>query len=717
MNAAALELDRRSFLKIIALAGGGFALGLYSRDEDAIAESADAFAPNAFIRITTNGTVTLVAKNPEIGQGVKTSLPMILAEELEVDFKTVAVEQAPYDAELGRQVIAASRSIPDNYLLLRRAGATARMMLIAAAAETWGVPAGECQARLGNVIHAATGRSAGYGSLAAKAAKMPLPDASNVNLKAPKTFTIIGKRVAGVDNPAIVTGEPLFGIDGVLPGMLHAVYQKCPVFGGKVTGANLDKIKALPGVKYAFVIEGSDNPEGLRSGVAIVAEHTWAAISARRQLEVTWDEGTMADESWEGDVAKAAELAKQANGKILKTQGDVEAGLKKSANTVEAAYSHPFVSHATLEPQNCMARFKDGKLEIWVPTQTPEGARDAAASAGGVKKEDVIVHVARSGGGFGRRFYSDFVEEAVAIARKIGAPVKLTWTREDDLAHDLYRPAGFHFLRGGLDAAGKIRAWLNHYITFGDGNADHPNRWAVLPGDLFPDELAPDLKVEMSLIATGVPMGAWRSPGHSAAVFVYQSFIDELAHAAGKDPLQFRLDIAGKNAGNMRTLLELAAEKAGWGKKLPAGSGRGIAFHSRGAGSCAQVAEVTVRKDGTLKVNRITAVVNAGMIINPAGAENQVAGGIMDGLSTAWFQAITIDKGRVQESNFHDYPLLRMPDAPGVDIHFTGTEGAPSGLGEYPLPAVAPAVCNAIFAATGKRIRQLPISKTDLSWS
>jgi isoquinoline 1-oxidoreductase beta subunit len=740
MNAHTIQSrSRRDFIRKSMIAGGGLALGLYlDTAGEALAQTkrpagarSGEFRPNLYIRISSDGKVTLVSKQPEMGQGVKTSLPMVIAEELEVAWKDVVIVQGDLDSAYGRQVAGGSTSTPTNYEDFRRLGATARTMLVEAAALTWGVPAGECFAADNAVHHRPSKRKLGYGALAAKAATLPVPAESAVVLKNPDAYKLVGTRVGGVDNAAVVTGKPIFGSDLQLPGMLYAVYEKCPVFGGKVLKANLDAIKALPGVRDAFVIDGTSNINGLMPGVAIVADSTWAAFSARQRLRVTWDEGKTADQSWAGFAAKAGELSKKPAAKTLRKDGDAAAALAKAAKSVEAAYVYPFVSHATLEPQNCTAHFRNGALELWVPTQNPAGGQEAVAATLGIPKDKITVHITRSGGGFGRRLSSDFVLEAAAIARKLPAPVKLVWTREDDMRHDHYRAGGFHFLRGGVDTGGKVVAWHDHFVTFANG--DRLGSGAALNADEFPGRWVENCLLEQTAIDCGVPMGPWRAPGASVFAWVIQSFIDELAHAAGRDPLQFRLELLGNrqevpstaagglayNVSRMRNVLKAAAEKSDWGKKLPRGHGQGIAFQFSFRGYVAEVAEVTVSNSGKLKVDRVVAVCDIGaQIVNPSGAENQVQGAIVDGLGTLMFQELAIERGRVVQGNYSDYPMIRMPDAPSrIEVHFLKTPYPVTGLGEPPLPPLAPAVCNAIFAATGKRVRQLPLSRTDLSWS
>ncbi len=732
-----MPINRRSFLRVSALAGGGMMLGLYIEPE-VLAQQAPAQAtlvPTSFISFTAEGQLIIMAQDPETGQGVRTMLPMLIADELDADWKNVKIQQADFDDTKYRsQLAGGSTATPNHWNNLRRVGAAGRQMLIQAAAQTWGVPESECTTSLGRVVHAASNRSASYFELAHKAASLTPPALESVKTKDAKDYKIIGQTQPGWDTKAITMGKPIFGIDFTMPGMLYAVFEKCGVFGGKVKEANLGEIKKLPGVKHAFIVEGLakqsnvvQSEAGLEPGVAIVADSWWLAQSARKQLKVTWDEGIGGNQSSTEFAKRASEISKQAPARSMRNDGNAEEALKGAAKVVEASYSFPFISHAPLEPQGCSAHFKDGKLEVWTTSQIPGNGRRIAAQTLGIPQTAVTVHLVRGGGGFGRRLYNDYFVEAAWISKVIDAPVKLLWTREDDFAHDIYRPGGWEFLKAGVDASGKLVAWQNHFISYGEGNNFSPS--AGPQAAEFPARFVPNYSLGASVMPLCLRTGALRAPGSNAYAFVSQSFLDELAHAAGKDPVQFRYDLLDStplpaaqgdtfNASRMRGVLELVAEKSGWGKrKLPAGHGLGVAFYYSHRGYFAQVAEVRVT--GTkLKVTKVWVAGDIGRhIINPGAAENMVHGSVVDGLGELMGQEITLEKGRVQQSNFHQHPMVSLTEAPPeIEVHWKKSDVDPTGLGEPALPPILPAVGNAIFAATGKRYRSIPLSKSGVSW-
>ncbi|HYM17971.1 MAG TPA: molybdopterin cofactor-binding domain-containing protein [Micropepsaceae bacterium] len=726
-------LDRRGFIKLSGGAAGGlilaFNMGGFVRPAKAAADAAkgNVAVLNAYVRIAPSGEITLVNKAPEIGQGIKTSFPMILAEHLDADWNDVRVEQAPINPDVyGRQSAGGSRSTPTGWEPLRRAGSVARAMLVSAAAKDWGVPASECTTEASAVVHGPSKRRAKYADLAMKAAKLPVPDEKTVKIKEKKDWKLLGTRVMGVDVPKIVTGQPLYGIDQVQPGMLYATYTKAPATGGKPTNANLDEIKKMPGVKDAFFVDGNGKVNELMPGVAIVANSTWAAIKAKRALKVDWDESEASKDSWTGAQVKAKQLAGKAPEKVLKEKGDVDAAFKSGAKVLDAFYTYPYLSHAPMEPQNCTAHWKDGEIEIWAPTQAADRALDIMSGLLKIEKSKVVIHQTRAGGGFGRRLSNDYMCEVAAITKQVGVPVKLQWTREDDMAHDFYRPGGFHQVKGAVDQKGKLVAWHDHLITFtADGKA--PTASGDVEIEMFPTSTLTNARVSQSMIPGLTPTGPWRAPRSNAIAWVVQSFLHELSSAAGRDHVEFLIETMGeprwlepKNDGAMNTgravaVIKLAAEKAGWGKPLPKGRALGAAFFFSHSGHFAEVAEVSVDATRKVTVHKVTVAGDCGPIMNASGAETQVQGAVIDGLSTMLGLEVTFENGRNQQTNFNQYPILRMAHAPEVEAHFIEADYPPTGLGEPALPPLAPAVCNAIFTATGHRIRQLPLMREEFT--
>ena len=724
-------------MQVSVAAGGGMLIALHLDPAELLAQGppggpAVRYDALAFVKIAPDGIVTITSKNPEIGQGIKNMLPMIIADELDVDWSSVKVVQADVDqSKYGAQVAGGSTATPTNWDPMRQVGSAIRQMVLAAAADKWSVPVTELTTASGRVMHDASKRSAGYGELAEAAAAKPVPMLSMVPLKDPKDYKIIGKPMRGVDTAAITTGKPVFSIDFTVPGMLWAVYQKSPVFGAKVASSNLDQIKTMPGVKHAFVVEGTTNLQGLMPGVAIVADSWWQAESARKKLNVTWAEHPTSAQTSESYQAKADSMGKGAYATKLRTDGDVEkAFAAPGAKVVEGAYMYPFIPHAPLEPQNCVAHWQNGKLELWAPSQTPAAGLAICAQTLGIQQSDITMHLMKTGGGFGRRLTNDYVVESAWISKQINAPVKVLWTREDDMGHDMFRPAGFHYLKGAVDSSGKLTAWRNHFVTFGEGERYAPS--SNISGNQFPALFVENFDFGDSKIPLGVPTGALRAPGSHAFSFVFQSFIDELAHAAGKDPVQFRLDLLankvyqpperggdGFNAERMAAVVKMIAEKSGWGtKKLPQGTGMGIGFQYSHRGYFAEVAEVSVDSSKRIKVNKVWVGGDIGsQIINPMHAENLVQGGVIEGISHM-MQEITVKGGQVVQSNFHQVPILRLAQAPPViEVHWIKSNNSPTGLGEPSLPPILPAVANAIFAASGTRVRSLPLSKQGFRWA
>ena len=730
-------LGRRGFLRLSGVLGGGMLVASIAPlataetavDDDRVLVSSDEL--NAFIHVDRQGQITIYSSNPEMGQGIKTALPMIIAEELGARWEDVRVLQSPVDADrFGRQGAGGSTTIPRTFDEMRRLGASAREMFIAAGALVMEAPHAEFRTKDSEVVHT-SGRAMTFGELASLAAKQDVPDPDGLEFKDRDDYSIIGSSVSGVDNLVISTGGALFGIDTRVPDMLYAAYQKCPAIGGEVVEANLDEIKAMPGVVDAFVLKGNGNPQELLDGVAIVGRNTHVVFKAKRALKVTWDESRAADDSWTDLVAQAQKLSTRRGPDQVIASGDVEAQFAHADNTtLSGFYEYPFVAHLCMEPMTCTAHYvhgedgligSDDKLEMWVSTQGPARGYSIAKSMFDLDEDQVTLHQVRLGGSFGRRIYTEYMAEAIAIAKRVPAPVKLTWTREDDIRHDFFRTGGFQAVKGAVDKSGRLVAFEDHF--FGMERDGRPVSGAHFRATEFPLQHVQHAFASKTMFDIDIPCGPWRAPGSNTSAFVIQSFLDELAHAGGRDYLEFLLEILGPprwtDQGNIRALhtgraaavIKLAAAKAGWGKSLPEGRGMGLAFYFSHAGHIAEVAEVSVDAQKKITVHDVTVAVDVGTIINRSGAISQVQGSVIDGLSTMMGQKITFEAGRVQQSNFHDYPVLRISDAPRVHTHFIESDYGPTGLGEPALPPLAPAVGNAIFAATGARVRKMPLSE------
>jgi len=704
MKAVTQKINRRGFLTAGAASTGGLLLGFYLPERHKLAAQTAATDAklNAFVHIGSDDSVTLFLHKSEMGQGVVTSLSQLLGEELQCDWKKIRTEFAGVDMAYGPlQGTFGSMSIRTSWDPLRKAGASAREMLVQAAAQKWGVDASQCKAENNQVINTATNARLSYGSLADAAAKLPAP--AKVTLKDPKQFHLIGTSPKRLDTPAKVNGKAVFGIDAKLPGMLYAVVARCPVFGGKVSTFDATKAKAVPGVKQVVQIS---------RGVAVVADNTWSAMEGRRALQVQFDEGPNVNTS-SATIRKTFMDMAERPGAVARTQGDAAAALAGAAKKIEAVYEVPYLSHAPMEPMNCTADVRPDGCDVWTSTQIQTAAFGTAVKITGLPGAKVKIHTLYLGGGFGRRGGDDFVTEAVEISKAIGGPVKLTWSREDDMQHDLYRPASYTRFAGGLDAEGWPVAFTSRIACPPFGGMRNGVDFTGVQGVSDIQYAIPNIQVEYHAPEVGIPVTYWRSVGYSQNTFFTESFVDELAAAGGKDPFEFRRRLLAKSPRYL-AVLELAAEKAGWSKPLPAGRFRGIAVVNNIGSFNAQVAEVSVTK-GKLKVHRVVCAVDCGQVINPAIVEQQIQSGIVYGLSAALKGAITIDRGRVQQSNFHEYDVLRIDEMPVVEVHIVPSQNQPGGIGEASTPSVVPAVTNAIFAATGKSIRKLPIRPEDLA--
>jgi CO/xanthine dehydrogenase Mo-binding subunit len=702
-------LNRREFVAAGVAAGAGLVVGFYL--PHGAGATKQAFSPNAYVRITPDNKVTIVVARSEMGQGVRTALPMILAEELEADWKKIAIEQAGASTLYGDQGTGGSASVRTTWDPMRKAGAAAREMLISAAALTWGVPRSSCTAVEGNILHAATKRQLSYGELAEKASTLPIP--TDVPLKQSKDYKIVGQRLARVDTPSKVKGEAVFGIDFRTPGMKYALLSRCPTIGGKILNFDDKESRKISGVSYVGKISDS--------AVAVVADSVWAAMEGRRLLNVNWDDGPNKDLN----TAMVMAGLKQAAGKkgtSLHSAGDVS---KAAGRKVSAEYQLPFMAHAPMEPGNCTAHFQGASCELWAPTQVPQDCRDSVAQAVGLDPDSVKVNVTLMGGGFGRRLEHDYAVEAALVSKAAQVPVKVLWTREDDMRSSTYRPASLHQVSAVVDGAGWPVAFTHRIITPTiAGQKGQPVPGGVDPD--LPDEAAfvygvPNVSVETVIAETPVPLGWMRSVYALQAAFATESFIDELASAAGKDPLEYRLHILAQNkdqdisfftttwhTARMRGVLQMAADKAGWIKPLPAGRFRGIACFGCFSSYVAEVVEISMENSAP-RVHRVVAAVDCGQVVNPSILEQQIQGGVIFALSNALRAKITIEKGRVVQGNFDDYAPVRMVETPVVEVYAVSSTEAPTGIGEPSVPPLAPALCNAIFAATKKRIRALPI--------
>ena len=731
------KMSRREFLGTTGAAGAGLILGCsLTRPSQVV------YQPNAFLAIEPGGGVTIWTAKSEMGQGVKTALSMIVADELDANWEDVVVRQADYDPRFGDQTTGSSLSLRTSWEPLRRAGATAREMLISAAAAEWGVAPATCQTERGEVVHGPSGRGLAFGELTAAASELPVPE--DVPLKSPEAFNLIGTSVPRVDTPEKVDGSAVFGLDVKVPGMLYAVVAWCPVFGGDVESVDDAQARAVPGVRdvvrlprtavpYPFGNDmgGEGHENYTPAGVAVIAESTWAALTGRRALEVTWVEGPGADVSTESVRAEMESVA-TAPGEIQRDDGDVDEALASAARTLDAVYELPFQAHAQMEPVNCTADVSADACELWAPTQNPEAAAAAAAQVLGIPIERVQVHVTYLGGGFGRRLAQEYAAVAAMVSRAADAPVKVVWTREDDIQHDYYRQASHHRMRAGLDAQDRLIAWHQRFVTTSISTffmgPDVP--WAAadeVRAQDFPCFTVPNFRVEYSPTSPLVPRGWWRAVEQTFNAFVTESFIDEIAHAAGSDPVAFRLDLIGEprrepfsqgediDMGRLRNVIELVADRADWGGSVPEGRARGIAARFSFGTYVAHVAEVSIGSDGGLRVPRMWCVADCGTVVNPDTVEAQMESGIAFALTAALKGEITVQGGRVEQSNFHDYPMLRIGEMPLVDVHVVGSDEAPGGVGEPGVPSVGPAVANAVFSLTGRRIRKLPILPSDLT--
>jgi isoquinoline 1-oxidoreductase subunit beta len=727
-------VNRRSFLKLSvsigAAAGGGLLLGfslpaasqgdapkgksVIGGDGDEAPQSG-VFEPDAFVQIDSTGKVTLIIPKVEMGQGVYTSIPMLIAEELEVPLDTVVIAHAPpneklfTDPLLGGQLTGGSTSIRYAWEPMRRAGATARVLLISAAAQQWQVDPSTCHAERGEVVHAASSRRIGYGQLADAAAKLPAPQ--NVTLKDPKDFKLIGTTVKRLDSPEKIDGTAMFGLDVRLPDMVYAAIVNSPVFGGTLVSVDDTNAKKIPGVRQVIKLD---------NGVAVIGDHTWAAKRGAAALDITWNEGRSASYSTAKVVQELANASKQ-NGAVARKDGDVTKGFADAKTRVDAVYQQPFLAHATMEPVNCTVSVRADGCDIWVGTQVPTRAVDAGVRITGLPADKITVHNHLLGGGFGRRLETDFIAQALKVGKQLNTPVKVVWTREEDVQHDMYRPYYYDTISAGLDANGKPIAWQHRIVgssilarfappAFKNGlDPDAVEVASDLPYDL-PNQLIDYVRQE----PMDIPTAFWRGVGPTRSTFVVESFIDELAAQAKIDPVKYRRDLLDKTP-RAKNVLDVATQAAGWGSTLPKGQGRGVSVMHAFGSFLSMVVDVTVNGDGEVAVNRVVCAVDCGMVVNPNTIEAQIQGGVIFAITAALYSEITIKDGRVEQSNFTDYRILRIDQTPTIDVHIIRSAEAPGGIGEPGTAALSPALTNAIYAATGKRLRQLPVGRQLLS--
>ena len=708
-------INRRDFLKVVSTTGAGLIIGFHlpfkNKLRAATLQAAIQFKPNAWITVHPDNMVTIAVAESEMGQGVWTSLPMIIAEEMELDWSKIQVIQAPVDKDrFGKQGTGGSASVRSSWEKLRKAGAVAKEMLLTAAAREWSVPRGDCYGENGFILNRTSGKKLSYGDLAEKAAILDIP--KNVSLKKAADFNIIGKDIPRTDTPLKVNGTAQFAMDVDLPNIVYAFIIRCPIFGGKLKTVNDAKAKQINGVLEIFEVE---------NGIAVVGSSTWAAIQGRKALNITWDKGPNADLDSKS-IAKYFKKRGRKRGAVGRNDGNAKKALKKTKKTVEAVYEVPFQAHATMEPMNCVVDVQPNRCRIWAPTQFPHSAQKQAAEITGLPMDKIEIHVTFLGGGFGRRAFNDFINDGLEVSKHMGRPVKLIWTREDDMRHDYYRPASRHILNGGLSETGETIAWTHKVVA--------PS---ILFGQMFKypipfkdkldvvalagaKELAyeiPNIRVEYKSANTNVPVGWWRSVYDSQNAYANECFMDELAFEAGKDPVQYRLKLL-VNSPRSAAVLKMAAREAGWGSPMPNGRSKGVSCHGSFGSYVAQVAEVSVKANGKIKVHSVVCAVDCGQVVNPSIVKAQMESSIVYGLSATLKGEITIEKGRVVQSNFHEFEVLRMDEMPEIDVHIVKSTEAPGGVGEPGLPPIAPAVANAVFALTGKRIRKLPIKEGDL---